>query len=150
MKLRIVSSCIAVHASHYVVSWRWKLVVHGLWPQIGKYGTSKCVRPGDTNEKLRVREKINQNHEWKKHGRCAGVDNAADYFEQVCSMAVHPLNVMKQALADDKDLQGNLAQYRCESFASTAIVCADETGKWHYAKVRDFQHVCGRPSTSYG
>ena len=59
---------------------------HGLWPEVGSYGSSKCVKPtgarsdpstvyscykqsGDTSSDLLTFEA----HEWEKHGQCAGV-----------------------------------------------------------------------------
>merc|ERR1719428_1814363 len=92
--------------------------VHGLWPQTGQYGNSKCLRPdvggspeqiypcyhqkGETKEELAHFQK----HEWNKHGRCAGVDSAADYFKQICTLSNQPIEVMRQSRSQGADLQG--------------------------------------------
>ena len=57
--------------------------VHGLWPEVGSYGTSQCVAPSsstasptkvyscyDTGESGQLSF---ETHEWTKHGVCAGV-----------------------------------------------------------------------------
>ena len=70
--------------------------VHGLWPEVGEYGTSKCKKPtrssddpsrvfscyegtsGPAEHQLQF-----ETHEWEKHGSCAGVADAEDYFSQI-------------------------------------------------------------------
>ena len=38
-----------------------------------------------------------ETHEWIKHGRCAGVKDADDFFTQVCALSAAPLALMKEA-----------------------------------------------------
>ncbi|EOD40706.1 hypothetical protein EMIHUDRAFT_466461, partial [Emiliania huxleyi CCMP1516] len=57
--------------------------LHGLWPENGDYGSSACVytcyeKPGETEAEILDF----QEHEFTKHGACAGVDSADDYFTQ--------------------------------------------------------------------
>ena len=35
-----------------------------------------------------------EQHEWGKHGVCAGVKDAKDFFTQVCALSAAPLSVM--------------------------------------------------------
>merc|ERR1719198_2638608 len=35
-----------------------------------------------------------EEHEWDKHGKCAGVKNADDFFAQVCALSHKPLKIM--------------------------------------------------------
>ena len=78
--------------------------VHGLWPETPPFGSSECGRPQNATPPKRLASCYNDTdpvhplafeiHEWTKHGICAGVKDAFDYFEQVCSMANAPLKVM--------------------------------------------------------
>lgn len=82
--------------------------VHGLWPQVGHYGTSKCIPPADFSEPTVLyncykadaqRQGIQHQlqfevHEWEKHGWCAGCRDEQDYFEQICSLSKKPLRVI--------------------------------------------------------
>ena len=55
--------------------------VHGLWPEVSPYGSSACVAPIDSTDPGKVYScystdsggKPFENHEWEKHGVCAGV-----------------------------------------------------------------------------
>ena len=74
--------------------------VHGIWPEVGSYGTSKCVAPSVSTK---VPTKIFpcyagnssdlqltfEQHEWSKHGVCAGVKDATDFFTQVRGTLPH-------------------------------------------------------------
>ena len=40
-----------------------------------------------------------EQHEWGKHGVCAGVADADDYFTQLCAIAAGPLAAMRAGLA---------------------------------------------------
>merc|ERR1719215_2363588 len=71
--------------------------VHGLWPAVDGYGNSACVYP----ESLKASNDVFpcydidsanvasglpplqfQEHEWLKHGRCAGMRDYQEYFSQ--------------------------------------------------------------------
>ena len=97
-------------------------VVHGLWPQTPPFGDSACVAPSagasnatrvypcyqcarpspgvvDTNCSGVPHHSPSefQDHEWSKHGVCAGVRDAQDYLTQVCTLAAPPLRVLSAA-----------------------------------------------------
>lgn len=138
-------------------------VVHGLWPQTGHYGSSKCILPDADRDPKRIyscydqagqshkRLESFQEHEWEKHGRCAGVDNADDYFRQVCDLSREPLKVMQDAkdrgfgLRDIArtvhkagyhvwDVQGHTSEIHLSA-------CADVHGDWRLAAPQDFAKV---------
>jgi hypothetical protein len=78
---------------------------HGLWPEVGSYGNSPCIAPSGSTANPTTTYSCYQDgtgesqvsfetHEWTKHGECAGVINANDFFTQLCSMASGPLAVM--------------------------------------------------------
>jgi len=139
--------------------------VHGLWPQTGQYGNSKCVKP-DTNgspqqiytcyNQKRQRESDLmrfQKHEWDKHGRCAGVDSVSDYFKQVCTLSDRPLQVMRQSRSQGSKLQGmadalensGYPVYELEKGTSEIHLsaCAGPGGDWKLARIEDFSQTCG-------
>jgi hypothetical protein len=76
--------------------------VHGLWPQNGHYGNSACVPPlarramvgylpacydtVEARQDLAHQQSFVQ-HEWTKHGACAGTADEASYFDTICRMA---------------------------------------------------------------
>lgn len=93
-------------------------IVHGIWPQTPPFGNSDCVAPsassanatriyscyqciypGDTNCSSIPHHSpaAFQDHEWSKHGVCAGVRGAEDYFTQTCALAAPPLQVLSAA-----------------------------------------------------
>ena len=47
-----------------------------------------------------------ESHEWEKHGECAGVEDAKDFFTQVCKLAEEPLQIMKKGVQELKKLEG--------------------------------------------
>ena len=82
-------------------------VVHGLWPETGSHGSSRCIAPsGSTDDPTKVFSCYDQKdhttadnldferHEWDKHGRCAGVVDATDFFDQLCNLSAAPLKVI--------------------------------------------------------
>lgn len=141
-------------------------VVHGLWPEVGSYGSSKCIAPrssstdpsdvyscysqhGTSKEDLLSFER----HEWDKHGRCAGVQDADDFFEQLCKLTKAPLAVMMTARkAGHVDLSGyaqRLSQAGYPVFSTDErnmqvelAACAGSDGKWVLAKPDDFGSTC--------
>jgi hypothetical protein len=82
------------------------VTVHGLWPETGSYGTSKCVAPSvskadptkvyscyKTGESTAGQLSF-ETHEWEKHGWCAGVKDVDDFFNQICGLAAKPTVAM--------------------------------------------------------
>jgi len=137
-------------------------MVHGLWPEVGTFGSSKCIAPqnpespssvfpcyADPDEPDQLRF---QSHEWMKHGKCAGVKDAADYFGQVCSLAAAPLKVLGGAVAAGQDLPDMADSMQRSGFCVfgltsnaqiTLSACAGTDGRWKLADVNDFPRVCG-------
>lgn len=146
--------------------------VHGLWPETGSYGTSACVAPSvstanpttlfscyedpsaDPAHQLEFEQ-----HEWAKHGACAGVKDATDFFTQVCALSSGPLAVMTTSRNAGKtasaDFAADLAAAGYPVFANDdqygqveLTTCADASGTWHIAAASDFVSTCGstRPS----
>ena len=72
--------------------------VHGLWPETGEYGDSKCVKPGG-NPVTEIpsvpcyKDVSFQNHEWITHGICAA-NSPEVFFTQVCNLSNEPLKLM--------------------------------------------------------
>lgn len=140
-------------------------VVHGLWPQTGRYGSSKCVRPDANRDPGRLHSCYDQSghsrkdlegfqdHEWRSHGTCAGVDDAQDYFSQVCSLSAAPLRVMKSAREDGHGLGGITEALQNAGYSVWDVdkyhsevrlaACAGPGGDWRLAAQRDFVRVCG-------
>lgn len=144
--------------------------VHGLWPQTGQYGSSKCVRPDENGSPQRVYSCYNQKgesdaelarfqkHEWDKHGRCAGVDSASDYFKQVCQLSSQPIQVMRQSRSQGANLQGMADALESDGYPVYEIekgtseihlsACAGPSGDWKLARVADFPGTCGGGGSS--
>lgn len=138
-------------------------VVHGLWPQTGKHGTSMCEAPKESDENPTTLcpcyESLSfMTHEWTTHGICAGVKNERDYFDQVCSLSAGPLAVMAEArseglgLADVKlagykaKLQDSGYPFLLDALGLTSVTlsaCAGPDGIWKLARVDKFGEVCG-------
>lgn len=84
-------------------------VVHGLWPQVDSYGTSSCTAPRSVAKPTALAACYAptapsaeaalafERYEWGKHGVCAGTVDAADYLDQLCSLAAAPLAEMSRA-----------------------------------------------------
>lgn len=142
-------------------------VLHGLWPEVGSFGSSPCKAPRKSSaqpEQLypcyatgasKRRQLTFERHEWKKHGQCAGVQDAEDYFVQACSLARGPLRVMT-ATRDGGMHALPIFARQLESagypvFATNArtmqvelAACADSDGRWTLAKPSEFSTRCGR------
>lgn len=141
--------------------------VHGLWPETGKYGSSKCLRPtvssGEPGRLYSCYEQEGasksqllsfQSHEWDKHGRCAGVEDADDFFSQLCALAEAPLSVMKETRSAGRvDLDDFAQQLKAKAFPVFSqdehnmqvelAACAGRDGKWHLAAPEEFGARCG-------
>lgn len=122
-----------------------KTGVHGLWPEVGQYGTSQCIGPTrSTEDPTKVYTCYNEpdtptahtisfeQHEWEKHGQCAGVADVEDFFGQVCSLADKPVSLMEAARKSGHvDLQGyaDLLQVLSRFFLlfSRLLICLAHT-----------------------
>jgi hypothetical protein len=142
--------------------------MHGLWPETGSYGTSQCIAPQDSSNPTNVYECYKNDgdddlvsfevHEWTKHGVCAGVKNADDYFTQMCGLADSPISIMsdsKKAGDDLNAMSSALANAGYEVFNVDTgneqlylSVCAGDDGKWKHSKVSKFSSDCGGSSPS--
>jgi len=139
-------------------------VVHGLWPQVGNYGTSKCMAPKDAQAPTQIFQCYDQEgtphtkdlgfekHEWITHGRCAGAKDAEDFFGQVCTLSSGPLHVMEGARSADLDLvdtadalqRGGFCVWAYGSSQQVELsACAGPDGRWKLADYANFAQVCG-------
>merc|ERR1712107_216137 len=132
--------------------------VHGLWPETGYYGTSQCIPPTeDTSDPTKVYEcYLNdgddllqfETHEWEKHGSCAGVKNAEDYFTQMCALADKPIEIMTDIKQSGGDLtkmsdaldNAGYAVFSLDTYNKQVKLsaCASNDGKWVLAPVNEF------------
>ena len=142
--------------------------VHGLWPEVGEYGTSKCMKPTrSSDDPSRVYSCYSgtggnpdhqlsfETHEWEKHGSCAGVADASDYFNQICSLSEAPLEIMVATRRNGShDLDDYAADLKAAGFpvfdASdktnmqvSLSACAGADGKWKLASVEHFGNCTG-------
>lgn len=153
--------------------------VHGLWPAVGNYGNSKCVRPtvsaaAPTKVYPCYAADANQlwfeQHEWKNHGVCAGARDADDFFGQVCALSSGPLQVLESlkssGLKEIGEFGTRLAAagypvHSTDAYTSQVQLsaCAGSDGQWVMSPVDDFGARCGngggggsglgRPATSF-
>ena len=147
--------------------------VHGIWPEVAPYGSSACLAPSlsdantsvvyscyagltcpncdddDTGDPALAFEA----HEWGKHGVCAGVRDADDFFSQLCGLAKYPLDIMTSARAAGADFAG-IASAVSSQFSvfsvdnSTAQILLSacvtpKSGFWVLSPVAEFPAVCG-------
>jgi hypothetical protein len=135
--------------------------LHGLWPEVEPYGNSVCLAPSISNadpgsillcydvSNDTVHQKEFEDHEWEKHGMCAGVKDAQDFFQQACTLAAEPLALMaKQERTFD-------AMYQALKDAGYPIFSTDtansqfqlstcwKDGKWYIASEAEFPLKCG-------
>ena len=140
-------------------------ILHGLWPQTSGYGTSACVRPRvhDPPDDVyacyqqpgRSRSELLkfQAHEFTKHGKCAGVSNAHEYFSQACKLAAAPLGVISAARSTGASLDDIAAALSASRYPLWKVVrataevhlsaCASASGAWRIARRDEFASVCG-------
>jgi len=130
--------------------------VHGIWPQVGSYGSSQCIAPSDTSDPTSMASCYDDlgfmTHEWEKHGTCAGVKDSDDFFSQVCSLSAQPLSVMQPLRAQSQSLadmasalkNGGYPVYYVDDVDSQIYisVCASNDGQWKIADVSQFSTKC--------
>lgn len=140
--------------------------VHGLWPETGSYGSSECIKPSsssaDPSDVYACYDHPGgsgmspldfEKHEWDKHGRCAGVRDAADFFSQLCGLAASPVKVMaSKRAAGESDLDKYRQKLEDAGFAVfdadsehmqlELSACAGDDGRWTLAAVGDFGEKC--------
>mmetsp|Transcript_9644 Transcript_9644/g.28777 ORF Transcript_9644/g.28777 Transcript_9644/m.28777 type:complete len:171 (+) Transcript_9644:708-1220(+) len=148
--------------------------VHGLWPQVDKYGTSQCIKPKDESDPNKIykcyieddhdtkHELQFESHEWEKHGRCAGVSNADEFFTLVCNLSKDPLAVMTKVREENPSEEvplenfaealksGGWPVYSIDEYNKQIQLsaCASERGDWKLVNVSDFVKFCGSKSNS--
>ena len=142
--------------------------VHGLWPETYGYGTSKCIAPGDAAEPSIVyscyaatsddavdaaHQLTFEQHEWDSHGVCAGVDDAEDFFTQICTLSAPPLarmETLREANATLQEMAADLEKAGYEVFYTDSLnsqimlsACAPPSGNWVLAPQANFSSICG-------
>lgn len=144
--------------------------VHGLWPETGSYGTSKCITPQDQSATSKIyscyadkddsEEQILwfENHEWTTHGRCAGVKDVDDFFGQVCGLSKDPLGALESAKKAGKDLESMADVLKEQGYPVWSLderedqillsACAGYDGRWILANVNEMPSKCGGSSPS--
>ena len=133
-------------------------MVHGIWPEISPFGSSKCIPPSVSSaqptENISCYDDILfEQHEWCKHGLCAGVKDAKDFFTQVCALSTAPLKVVAATLSGGGDVTRVASDLKAAGYAIFGTdtknsqvelsACADASGTWHLAAVADFEATCG-------
>lgn len=145
--------------------------VHGLWPETGSYGTSQCVKPQDAAIATKIyscyaHDADNthalwfENHEWTKHGRCAGVKDVDDFFGQVCSLSKDPIDVLEKAREAGANFASMAQAVRNLGYPVWSLdqthdqvmlsACAGSDGRWVLAATSDMVSKCGGPSPAPG
>jgi len=156
-----------------------KPVLHGLWPQDGSFGSSVCIRPKKStadlpydrrrpdllecydqnlNNGMTRQEHGFANHEWDKHGKCAGVKDVHDYLDEACGLAGGPLQVMaaarRRGVDDTYEIAEELYQAGYPVWKATyrdvqeiqISACANADGTWFLADPAEFGILCGPSS----
>ena len=134
-------------------------MVHGIWPEISPFGSSKCIPPSVSSaqptENISCYDDILfEQHEWCKHGLCAGVKDAKDFFTQVCALSRAPLKVMNATVSGGGNLKAVASDLKAAGYVVFATdahnaqvelsACADASGTWHLAAAADFAAKCGK------
>lgn len=140
--------------------------VHGLWPETGSWGTSKCLPPLNLTGPSKVYECYAhdgdddhnlwfENHEWTRHGICAGVKDADDFFTQVCSLAKNPVELLEQAREAHPDIDSMAQALNTSGFPVWSVdhdedqvllsACAASDGRWVLATQAEMPTKCGGP-----
>jgi len=142
--------------------------VHGLWPETSQYGTSECIKAKKPAAPTKVYECYDtpgstqthglefENHEWSKHGMCAGVESADDFFTQVCALSKEPVAALEAAKAAGANFaamgtvmkQKGYPVWNVDSQYDQFLlsVCAGNDGRWKLSTVADMPSKCGGSS----
>lgn len=145
-------------------------LVHGLWPEVGKYGTSKCSKPKNPAGPVKVYDCYNtpgsshthalsfEGHEWQRHGMCAGAADVNDFFAQVCSLSKGPVETMTVVRKAGHNLDAMVKALKAKGYPVWAVdqmnkqaelsVCAGSDGRWVFSSVADMPTKCGGASPS--
>ena len=123
--------------------------IHGLWPQVGKYGSSECFKsPVKTISNLQscYSDRSFAQHEWSAHGKCAE-KTPNDYFEESCALSALPLQIMANARAQGENLQTISAKLTQANFhvwntnpatdEVSLTVCSGRDLNWTFLKASD-------------
>jgi len=150
--------------------------VHGLWPQVAPYGDSDCLPPlsqgglsgipscynNDESKADPSHEQDFLQHEWTKHGACAGAQSEQSYFSQICSLSQDPLKILQQHHASNSTIDALGNDLRQSGYAiheidedegqvmlsACAVKGADGSSTWKLAAEADFDKVCGSADPS--
>ena len=131
--------------------------LHGLWPQVGHYGTSECVSPGG-NKNTNVKQSMDcytdaefAQHEWEAHGYCAANDPHS-FFTQACSLARSPVQTMTTMKANGDSLDDMAAALTKDGYEVVFIdhdesqlelaCCAGSNAQWKLSRTSDFSKNC--------
>jgi len=152
--------------------------VHGLWPEVGEYGSSKCIAPKDSKKPSKVYDCYSdakagpgpggqddvlafETHEWTKHGKCAGVKDVDDFFDQVCALAKTPVEILdKLRESAGADFGSLLKGLKSSGYPVWSIdeenaqfllsACAGNDGQWVLSTIAEMPSKCGGSSPSPG
>lgn len=143
--------------------------VHGLWPQTGDYGTSQCIAPTDKADATKIYDCYNNpegmadpthqlefiNHEWEKHGFCAGAANVDDFFGQICAISSAPVAAIEKAKAAGATFDAMVQAVKDAGYPVFDVDSANDQvelsvcsgpnsgNKWVIASVSEFPTKCG-------
>jgi hypothetical protein len=148
---------------------------HGLWPELAPFGSSPCIPPRSMSpRKPGLPDCFNYpspdpdhvhwfvEHEWIKHGMCAGVESEDDFFAQVCELAADPLAVMADARRAGEPFSGVVNALRASGYPLYTVdkenaevmlsACAvrDRHGSgylWKLVPVEQFPSACRSKSS---
>jgi len=139
--------------------------VHGLWPECPDFGSSACIAPDDGTDPTIVfscyidgdvsqeHQLEFEQHEWDKHGKCAGVRNATSFFQQICALSAAPVKQMTKArqggMTNTEDFAADLKAAGFPVWATMGdgqvqlSACGDSKGAWHLGMPDEFVDLCG-------